>query len=99
MAESFDLANGGEAGHVAGAFGATSFMTTPTTVSAGSSYTYTLQAGSFAAGTLELYPDGTFLANETGGGPVNASHIGGTWTDNGDGTATLNYDHSTLVIE
>ena len=99
MAENFDLANGGEAGHVAGGFGSTAFMTTPTTVSAGSSYTYTLQAGSWAAGTLELYPDGTFLANETGGGPVNASHLSGTWTDNGDGTATLNYDHSTLVIE
>ena len=99
VAENFDLANGGEAGHVAGGFSSTAFMTTPTTVSAGSAYSYTLQAGSWAAGTLELYPDGTFLANETGGGPVNASHIGGTWVDNGDGTATLNFDHSTLVIE
>ena len=100
IGENFDMANGGAAGLAPSMGGGrTTFTTTPAATTAGSSYTYTLQAGSWAAGTLELYPDGTFYAHETGGGPVNASNIQGTWVDNGDGTATLSYDHSTLVIE
>ncbi len=99
LVEDFDLENGGSAGSAATNFGTTSFTVTPAdSITAGSSYSYTLQAGSWAEGILELYSDGTFLADETGGGPVNASYISGTWYDNGDGTATLNYDHSTIVI-
>ncbi len=100
LAEDFDLDNGGLAGLAPAMTGQSSFITTPAdSVTDGSSYSYILEAGSWAVGTLELYPDGTFLADETGDGPVNASHISGTWYDNGDGTATLNYDHSTVVIE
>ncbi len=94
VAESFDLANGGEAGP-----GVT--CTPAGSVSAGSQYSYNLSAGNFmpVTGMLELRSDGTFTANETGAGPINAGSIQGTWVDNGDGTATLNYDHSTVVIE
>ncbi len=94
VGEKFDLANGGEAG--------AGFTCTPAaSVSAGSQYSYDLSAGNWmkVTGMLELHSDGTFDANETGGGPINASTIQGTWVDNGDGTATLNYDHSTIVIE
>lgn len=97
VAENFDLAAGGEAGTAPGRGGA--FQAAPADTSAGSAYSYTIQAGSWAQGPMELLPDGTFTAHETGGGPVNASTIQGTWVDHGDGTATLNYDHSTIVIE
>lgn len=97
VAENFDLASGGEAGTAPGRGG--TFMATPEDTSDGSAYSYTIQGGSWAQGPLELLPDGTFTAHETGGGPVNASTIEGTWVDNGNGTATLNYDHSTIVIE
>lgn len=100
VAERFDLVNGGEAGGAPGMFmGVTIFTATPVDASAGSAYSYMISGGNWAQGPLELYPDGTFTAHETGGGPVNASTIQGTWIDNGDGTATLNYDHSTIIIE
>lgn len=94
VAESFDLANGGEAGS-----GVT--CTPAASVSAGSQYSYELSAGNWmkVTGMLELHSDGTFDANETGAGPINAGTIQGTWVDNGDGTATLNYNHSTVVID
>jgi len=99
VAESFDLANGGEVGLAAGMRGMTTFTADPVETTPGSAYSFTIHGGGWAEGPLELLPDGTFTAHETGGGPVNASTIQGTWVDNGDGTATLNYDHSTVVIE
>lgn len=83
----------------AGMRGMTMFTADPADTAPGSAHSYTIHGGNWAQGPLELLPDGTFTAHETGGGPVNASTIQGTWVDHGDGTATLNYDHSTIVIE
>lgn len=99
VAENFDLAGGGDAGLAAGMRGMTMFTADPADTASGSAHSYTIHGGNWAQGPLELLPDGTFTAHETGGGPVNASTIQGTWVDHGDGTATLNYDHSTIVIE
>ena len=61
-------------------------------------------------GTLELYEDGTFLMvigveeeeeEETsawGPGGIDDSQISGLWVDNGDGTLTLSYDHTSAVL-
>ena len=60
-------------------------------------------------GSLEIYEDGTFtmsidlfyLGEHAESGMtayVYATEIDGKWTDNGDGTITLAYDHSSVVI-
>lgn len=100
VCESLDLENGGSAGTAPGMRGsAIEFTATP--VSAGDgSYTYDLVAGSWTrSGSLILNADGTFTAELEGSGPVNSSAHGGTWIDNGDGTATLSYDPGQLVIK
>lgn len=63
-----------------------------------------------ASGSLELYTDGTFLmtidapkASEGGDGPMGPRGISGTtikglWVENGDGTLTLSYDHTSAVV-
>ncbi len=94
----FDLQNGGSCGTVMAMFSVMDLMTTPRATSDGSVYSYDLIA-STATGSLELYADGTFYMDETGNGPINASSIEGTWHENGDGTATLNYNHNTLIID
>lgn len=100
VCKSFDLENGGVAG-AAPAMGGGTFDFVATPVSSGDgSYTYDLVAGSWTrGGTLELKADGTFTAELEGSGPVNSSEHGGRWVDNGDGTATLSYDPSKLVIK
>ena len=77
------------------------FTTTPVTPNPGSQYSFVVAADcrpfSFDDATLELYPDGTFRMDQYGEMPPQGpSHIEGIWTDNGDGTVTLSYDHSTL---
>ena len=100
------------------------FTVTPTTTSAGSAYSYTLEVagprgvvslfdGFFyndmpaGTGSLELYTDGTFLmtidppSGESGGfGPrgLSGSSISGLWVENGDGTLTLSYDHTSAAL-
>lgn len=61
-------------------------------------------------GTLDLYSDGTFKmvilppqSNGDSAGPMGprglaGSSIEGNWTDNGDGTATLSYNHTTAAL-
>lgn len=55
-------------------------------------------------GTLEIYEDGTFTASvDYVAGIIDAmttfaSDIQGTWTDNGDGTINLYYDHTSTVL-
>lgn len=61
-------------------------------------------------GTLELLTDGTFLMTidppaDTGGmaGPMgprglSGSSISGLWVENGDGTLTLSYDHTSAAL-
>ena len=61
-------------------------------------------------GTLELYEDGTFemaiLAPESDGSDtgmpgrraLSASSISGLWVENGDGTLTLSYDHTSAAL-
>lgn len=100
VAENFDLANGGEGGYGRTFGRSLAVELTAQEPEDGALYSYSLKAGNWiAGGTVSLYADGTFHAVETGGGPVNYSYLDGTWVDNGDGTATLSYDHSTLVIE
>ena len=63
------------------------------------------------SGTLNLYADGTFKmeiitpesdGSEAGNGmgprSINESSIEGCWTENGDGTAELYYDHTSAVL-
>lgn len=80
-----------------------SFTATPVPASAGSAYSFTMVSDNrpFAIkdGTLELYPDGTFRFDQYSEMPPQGpSHIEGIWTDNGDGTANLSFDHSTLRV-
>ena len=96
----FDLTNGGvfNCGNSSISF---NFTATPTAASAGSAYTYSMTSDNrpFAIqdGTLELYTDGTFRFDQYSEMPPQGpSHIEGIWTDNGDGTANLSFDHSTL---
>ena len=96
----FDLINGGvfNCGNSSISF---NFTATPTAASAGSAYTYSMTSDNrpFAIqdGTLELYTDGTFRFDQYSEMPPQGpSHIEGIWTDNGDGTANLSFDHSTL---
>jgi hypothetical protein len=46
------------------------------------------------AGNLFLYDDGSMLliVGYTSAGPLKAGYLYGSWVDNGDGTATLNYN-------
>ena len=102
VGENFNLAEGGAAGMTQGRFGGpTVFQVNPAEARDGSKYSYDLEIASMMklTGTLELKEDGTFRMEETGSGPVNAASIEGTWTVNEDGTATLNYDHRTVVID
>ena len=96
----FDLTNGGvfNCGNSSISF---AFTATPTAASAGSAYTYSMTSDnrpfSIKDGTLELYTDGTFRFDQYSEMPPQGpSHIEGIWTDNGDGTANLSFDHSTL---
>ena len=98
--EGLDLTNGGvfNCGNSSISF---NFTATPTTASAGSAYTFSMTSDNrpFAIkdGTLELYTDGTFRFDQYSEMPPQGpSHIEGIWTDNGDGTANLSFDHSTL---
>lgn len=100
------------------------FNVTPTTTSAGSAYSYTLEVsgprnvismfdGFFyndmpaGTGSLELYTDGTFLmtidppsgdSDGIGSRGISGSSISGLWVENGDGTLTLSYDHTSTTL-
>lgn len=50
-------------------------------------------------GWMEIYPDGTFEAYALGAGGCASSTIQGIWIDNGDGTATLSYNHAAIIKE
>lgn len=99
-------AEGGLAGMPVGTYGPYQYLVTPVETTAGSAYSYALTVnvvlfGASVEGTLELYEDGTFLMAETGGGPrgmIPPSSISGIWHDNGDGTVTMSYDHSSVTI-
>ena len=95
-----DLTAGGvfNCGNVSISF---NFTATPVAASAGSAYSFSMVSDNrpFAIkdGILELYPDGTFRFDQYSEMPPQGpSHIEGIWTDNGDGTANLSFDHSTL---
>lgn len=77
------------------------FTATPAAANSGSVYSFIVAANcrpfSFDNGTLELFPDGTFeLRQYAEMPPEGPSLIQGIWTDNGDGTVTMSYDHTTL---
>ena len=103
----FDLSNGGSLGAPLGTYGQCRFQVTPATPASGAQYSYDLQIEMDVwdnmvwtmAGALTLYEDGTLLLEEFGmQGPVPSSSISGFWLDNGDGTATLCYDPSTVTV-
>lgn len=98
--ENFNPEKGGPVGDMVGFAGAYTFDCTPTTVSAGSAYTYDMSVYYIdqGHGTLELYEDGTLQLSQTGFGPISASSIGGIWLENGDGTVTLCFDHSSVTL-
>lgn len=76
------------------------FTATPIAANAGSTYSFIVAADcrfSFDDAPLELYTDGTFKLSQLGEMPPEGpSSIEGIWTDNGDGTVTLSYNHATL---
>ncbi len=97
---SFNLA-GGSAGTITSGFGGSvDFSCTPIATSAGSAYSYTVSVNSMMTlvGSMELKTDGTFTMSLPGAGPLEQSTTSGIWKDNGDGTATLSYDPSNVVI-
>lgn len=101
VCENFDLANGG-AMNEPGTSVTFTFTATPTEAAEGSAYSYIVAGDcmpfSFEDGTLDLYEDGTLLMTQNSEMPPEGpSSIQGIWIDNGDGTATLSFDHSTLV--
>lgn len=76
-------------------------QTKPIAANAGASYSFDVvieMTGKTLEGSLELKSDGSFELREFGSGPCAPSSIGGFWLDNGDGTATLCYDESTISI-
>lgn len=97
--EGFDLVNGGTVGTAPSRTGTLTLNLTPQTATDGAMYSYEMNIeGRFPlTGSAHLFADGTFTMEETGGGPINISTIEGTWIDNENGTATLSYDHSTIV--
>lgn len=77
------------------------FTATPTAANPGSAYSFIVAANcrpfGFDNATLELYTDGTFQFNQYAEMPPEGpSSIQGIWTDNGDGTVTMSYNHATL---
>lgn len=83
-----------------GTLAAHNFTTTPVETQSGSAYSYSVAwdgMWAFDNGTIELYADGTFQFNQYAEMPPQGpSTIQGSWVDNGDGTVTLSYDHTTL---
>lgn len=78
------------------------FTATPVAANAGSAYSFVVAADcrpfSFDNASLELYEDGTFLFSQYAEMPPEGpSTIQGIWTENGDGTVTLSYNHATLT--
>ena len=99
LTENFDLINGGSAGKLANWIGSYSYDCIPTTPSAGSAYSYDVDVFFVdqGAGKLELREDGTATLSHTQWAFISASHIDGVWIDNGDGTATLNFNTNSVA--
>lgn len=86
--------DGGVMGTMTGKFGSITvdIEAEKTAANPGSAYSYTLKmdfGGFVMDGGLELKTDGSAEMAENGAGPVAAGSITGSWTDNGDGTATI----------
>lgn len=102
LCEDFDLANGGTVGKgklVSELSGPYTFEFTPTTTTAGSSYSYLFEADTFVTqnGTLELFSDGTAEIYTYGAALVHTESISGIWLDNGNGKATLCFSNTSLT--
>lgn len=99
LTENFDLANGGSAGDLFGFAGPYSYNCTPCAPSAGSAYSYDVDIYFVdqGAGKLELREDGTATLSHTQWAFITAAHIDGVWIDNGDGTATLNFNTNSVA--
>lgn len=99
LTENFDLVNGGSAGTMMGFAGSYTYNCTPTTPSAGSAYTYIIDIYFVdqGEGMLELREDGTATLSHSQWAFITAAHIDGVWIDNGDGTATLNFNNGTVA--
>ena len=99
LTENFDLVNGGSAGTMMGFAGSYTYNCTPTTPSAGSAYTYIIDIYFVdqGEGMLELREDGTATLSHSQWVFITAAHIDGVWIDNGDGTATLNFNNGTVA--
>lgn len=101
VCENFDLENAGAMNELGVSLKFT-FTATPTTAGTGCAYSYIVAGDcrpfSFEDGTLDLYTDGTFLMCQNSEMPPQGpSTIQGIWKDNGDGTATLSFNHATLT--
>lgn len=101
VCENFNLAAGGNMGDTLKLWGEEplSLEATPAAASDGAVYSYDIMVMTVwqVPGTMHLYADGTFSVSEVGAGPILPTSVKGTWVDNGDGTATLSYDHTSFV--
>lgn len=99
LTENFDLVNGGSAGDMHGVISDYSYDCTPVTPTPGSAYSYyvSIYFADQGEGQLELYEDGTATLSHGQWAMLSAAHIDGVWIDNGDGTATLNFDNSSVA--
>lgn len=99
LTENFDLVNGGSAGDMHAAICDYSYDCTPVTPTPGSAYSYyvSIYFADQGEGQLELYEDGTATLSHGQWAMLSPAHIDGVWIDNGDGTATLNFDNSSVA--
>ena len=99
LTENFDLVNGGSAGDMHGVISDYSYDCTPVTPTPGSAYSYyvSIYFADQGEGQLELYEDGTATLSHGQWAMLSAAHIDVVWIDNGDGTATLNFDNSSVA--
>ena len=101
ITEGFNLANGGSAGDLNGRISNYSYDCTPTAATPGSAYSYdvSIYYVDQGDGKLELHEDGTATLSHGQWAFVRAAHIDGVWIDNGDGTATLNFDTNSVAAD
>ena len=101
LTENFDLVNGGSAGDMHGVISDYSYDCTPTAATPGSAYSYdvSIYYADQGDGKLELHEDGTATLSHGQWAFIRAAHIDGVWIDNGDGTATLNFNTSSVASD
>lgn len=100
VCDDFNLAEGGDMNEIGTSMSYT-YTAEPIEAEDGCAYSYHVTADGTKFDmdycSLNLYTDGTlFMGHTTAGWPGTAT-MEGSWVDNGDGTATLSFNHATLI--